>query len=315
MTVTEGSEETIELVAPPRGTIEGSVREGGRALEGASLRMIEVREGEDAQERGWMGPNDPLSTTTDALGHYRYEGLRIGHYTLVIQHPTRRMAQRFAIDVRAEEHTQDFNLDVSAVEGRVTDLAGHPLAGLEVFAYVPDQQGYEEQSYQMVLREDDRGSTRVNYEQNGRRSARTDTQGRYELRGLVPNLPLRLHVEGDVVETFDSPPLTLAADELRHGVDFALRMAGTIAVQLEGGEANQGSWYEVRALLVREGKEELRSSTWIGPWNRRDEMRSLSPGHYKLVCTRQGGPPGAEPAVQELDLHEAETLEARFQAR
>jgi hypothetical protein len=124
-----------------------------------------------------------------------------------------------------------------------------------------------------------------------------------------------MHVEGNSVETFDSQPLTLSPDELRHGMDFALRMAGTIAVTLEGGDSNQGSWYEVRALLVREGKEELRSSTWIGPWNRHDEMHSLSPGHYKLVCARQGGPPGGEPAVQELDLHESETLEARFQAR
>jgi len=213
-----------------------------------------------------------------------------------------------------EEFGYDLFLDVTAVEGRVCDLAGRPLAGLDVQAFPLEEQGEVQDPYQIVLREDDRGSVRVNYEQTARRSVRTDAQGRYELRGLLPNVPLRLHVEGQSVETFDSPPFTLAPDEVRQGFDFALRMAGTIQVELVGGESNQGSWYEVRALLVREGKEEQRSSTWIGPWNRRDEMRSLAPGHYKLVCTRQGGAGGPEPAVQEVELKEGETVEARFQA-
>ena len=101
-------------------------------------------------------------------------------------------------------------------------------------------------------------------------------------------------------------------DEL---VARAVMALATRNIQVQGGEPNQGSWYEVRALLVREGKEEQRSSTWIGPWNRRDDMRALAPGHYKLVCTRQGGAGGPEPSVQELDLKEGETVEARFQAR
>ena len=315
ITVAEGSEQTIELVAPPRGSIEGVVREGGRPLAGAHLKLVAQREGEPEAEFGWGGPNDPLATLTDHLGHFHYDGLRCGSYTLVIHHATRRMPARFPLEVGPAPRSVDFNLDVTAVEGRVTDLAGHALAGLEVQALPVENQADEQEPYQIVLREDDRGSVRVNYEQTSRRSARTDAQGRYELRGLAPNLPLRLHIEGDIVETFDSEPFTLAPDELRHGLDLALRMAGTIRVELEGGEPNQGSWYEVRALLVREGKQEQRSSTWIGPWNRRDDMRALAPGHYKLVCTRQGGAGGPEPSVQELDLKEGETVEARFQAR
>ncbi len=315
LTVVEGSEETVELRAPPRGTLVGRVREGGRALEGASLRLVEQREGEEQGDQGGQGPNDPLASVTDHQGQFRYEGLRCGSYTLVIHHPSRRMPARFPVEVRASERSAEFDLDVTVVEGRVSDLAGHALPGLEVWAAPLAGQGDEQEPYQIVLREDERGSVRVNYEQTARRSARTDAQGHYELRGLASNVPLRVHIEGESVETFDSPPLTLAPDELRHGLDFALRMAGTIRVELEGGEANQGSWYEVRALLVRDGKEEQRSSTWIGPWNRKDELRALAPGHYKLVCTRQGGAGGPEPAVQELELHEGETLEVRFPAR
>jgi len=252
---------------------------------------------------------------TDHLGQFRYDGLRCGSYTLVIHHTSRRMPARFPIEVSAAERSAEFDLDVTAVEGRVSDVAGRPLAGLEVWAVPQEDLGDVQEPYQIVLRDDERGGMRVNYEQTARHSARTDAQGRYELRGLAPNLPLRLHVEGQTVETFDSKPFTLAPDELRHGFDLALRMAGTIRVELEGGEPNQGSWYEVRALLLREGKEDLRSSTWIGPWNRRDEMRSLSPGRYKLVCTRQGGAGGPEPQTSEVELREGETVEARFQAR
>jgi protocatechuate 3,4-dioxygenase beta subunit len=315
ISLVEGSEETIELRAPPRGTLVGRVREGGRPLEGASLRLVEQREGEEEVDQGGLGPSDPLATVTDHQGQFRYEGLRCGSYTLVVHHPSRRMPARFPVEVRAAERSADFDLDVTVLEGRVADLAGHPLPNLEVWAYPLANEAEVQEPYQIVLREDERGSVRVNYEQTARRSARTDAQGRYELRGLAPNVPLRVHIEGESVETFDSPPLTLAPDELRHGLDFALRMAGTIRVELEGGEPNQGNWHEVRALLVREGKEEQRSSTWIGPWNRKDEMRALAPGHYKLVCTRQGGAGGPEPVVQEVDLHEGETLEVRFQAR
>lgn len=312
-TVAEGSETALEFVAPPRGALHGTLREGGRPLEGASLRLVELRDGEEDRERGWLGPNDPLGTSSDHLGQFRFAGLRCGRYTLVVHHPGRRMPARVEVEVRPGDREFDLDLDVTAVDGRVTDVAGHPLAGLEVWAYVPGQEGWGEEPYQMVLREDERGGVRLNYEQKTRRSEHTDAQGRYELRGLPPNVPLVVHVEGDVVETFDAPPITLSPDELRHGLDFALRLAGTIRLELAGAEG-QNRWYEVRALLVRDGKEEPKASGWLGNWNRREELRALPPGHYKLCCAPQGQPGDTPPQVLELDLHEGETLQASFQA-
>jgi Cof subfamily protein (haloacid dehalogenase superfamily) len=129
--VSEGSTVELAFVAPPRGGISGRIRENAQPLEGAQIRLARVHEGEGGEFESWNGPTDPLSTTSDHAGMYRYEGLRCGEYWLSVHHAARRMSARFRVTIREQPGTYDFDLDVATIEGLVTDIEGRPLPGIE----------------------------------------------------------------------------------------------------------------------------------------------------------------------------------------
>jgi hypothetical protein len=309
-TIVEGSELEIGLVAAPRGSLAGRIREGGQPLEGAQVRLQRVREGEGGDVESWGGPQDPSLATTDHEGRYAYESFRCGEYWLSVHHATRRMGARFRVTVAEEPRRFDVELDAAAIEGTVTDVEGQPLAGVEVSVQATSGEHSDEAPYQIVVREDDRGNAQMDYRQGSRSTERTDARGRYVLRGLAADRPLVVRIESDLVEQAQSPEITLAADEVRTGVDFRLRRAGRIEVTLGGGLPKQDAWYEVLAYQRVGEREELRGSTWIGGWNRHGVLRGLPPGTYRVVLS----PPGrAEPASdrpwpsKELEVRPQET--------
>jgi protocatechuate 3,4-dioxygenase beta subunit len=305
---------TLEFKVPARGGLFGLVRENGSPLAGARLKLVEVKNEDEGDVGYWNGPNDPLATVSNHEGAYKFENIRCGNYTLFVSHAARRMSAKFTVSVETEPHERDFDLDSTSIEGRVTDIDGRPLAGIEVMAAPKQGNRGDDQPYQMVVTEDDRGQPRVNYEQSARRSEKTDEDGRYVLRGLATEQPLFVQVHGDAVENASSPEITLAPDEVRRGVDFALRRAGCIEVRLLGNPSDR-SWYLVRALRVVDGKETPAQTIYLGTWNRTQTIRSLAPGHYKLVLVPQGGSATAQQQSVEADVEPSETSRVSFQVR
>ncbi|MBI5364814.1 MAG: carboxypeptidase regulatory-like domain-containing protein [Planctomycetes bacterium] len=318
--VVEGGVLELAFVAPPRGDLFGRVREGGRPLEGAQLRLTRVREGESGSVDSWSGPQDPSLAQTNHEGEFRYEGFRCGEYWLSVHHATRRMGARVRVTIGEEARRCDVDLDVATIEGTVTDLEGQPLAGIDVSVVASigeEGDGGDDAPYQLVLREDERGNTQMDYRQTTRTSERTDARGHYVLRGLATGRPLVVAVQSDLVESASSPELTLAPDEVKTGVDFHLRRAGAIQVTLAGNVPRQDTWYEVRAFLLENGGEQFRESTWIGAWNKTTTLRGLAPGKYKLVLAQPGknavAPERPFPS-REVDVRPQETAQASFEA-
>ncbi|MBK7877827.1 MAG: carboxypeptidase regulatory-like domain-containing protein [Planctomycetes bacterium] len=314
--VLEGSAHELAFVAAPRGELAGRVREGGRPLEGAQVRLTRVREGEGGEVDSWGGPQDPSVVQTDHEGEYRYEAFRCGEYWLTVHHASRRMGARLRVTIAPEPRRFDVDLDVATIEGTILDTDGQPIAGVEVVVSSSGGEGDVEAPYQIVVREDDRGNTHVDYEQATHPSERTDARGRYVLRGLATGRALVVSVQSDLVESASSGEITLAPDEVKTGVDFRLRRAGSIQVALTGASARQDSWYEVRAFRLSEGQEEFRASTWIGAWNRSTTLRGLAPGHYKLVLAQPGreSAPGAAVPTREVEVRAQETAQVSFEA-
>lgn len=304
---------TLEFNVPARGGLLGCVRENGAPLKGARLKLVEARTENDGEGNSWGGPNDPLSTVTNHEGNFKFEGIRCGSYTLIVSHPARRMSARRAVAVAVDPRRADVDLDVASIEGRVTDLDGRGLPGLEVIP-VPKQGAGDDQPYQMVVIEDDRGGARVNYEQSSRRSEKTDANGRYVLRGLATEQPIFVQVRGESVENASSPEITLAPDEVRRGIDFALRRAGSIEVRLNGNPAEQ-TWFQARAYRVADGKETMVHSVYLGTWSRAQTIRSLAPGHYKVVLSLGGAVQARAMQEVETDVAASETSRVSFDAR
>lgn len=332
-TVVEGAAVEIAFVAAPRGGLVGRVREAGRPIEGARLRLSRIRDGEP-QADSWGGPNDPFSTSTDHEGAYRYEDLRCGDYWLSIHHASRRMGARHRVRITEQVSTFDIDLDMASIEGVVMDTDGRPVAGVEVGVSAVTDEGGDEGPYEMVVREDERGNPQTQWRSPSRASERTDAAGHYTLRGLRSNVALVVAVHSEMLEPGSTGEITLQPDEARTGVDFRLRRAGVIAVALTGAVQGKNQWYEVRVSRVAaaasnpgenggEGadatpQEEVVQSSWIGSWNRNVTLAGLAPGRYRVSLHRPehrgaSDAPGA-PSAQEVEVRAQETTSVSFPA-
>lgn len=301
--VEEGKTATVEFVAPPRGDVFGVVREGGRLIEGAHIKFVPRQPGEEKQGQAyWGGATDPFSTVSGHDGGYKIEHLRCGEYSALVMVGRRRMAAEFRLRVTPEKTQHDFDLDISGIEGHVVDPDGRPLAGLDVNCWRTKGGLDIDSPYHMVVTEDDRGNMDVNWEQVSGGQIKTDESGRYVIPGLVTNEPLVVNVQGEWVENGQSPEITLSPGEVRHGVDFTLRMAGKIQIDMaNAGNGNRrDSWYLVKVWKAEDKEAQSVHQTYVGGWNRSNTISSIVPGHYKLSVRRHGDE--SAPAVFESEV-------------
>jgi protocatechuate 3,4-dioxygenase beta subunit len=305
---------TLDFTAPPRGTVSGHVTEAGRPVEGAHLKFVPRKEGQQQGMAYWGGANDPFSTVTDNEGAYKLENLRCGEYSVLVMNAGRRMAAEFRATITPQPSTRDFQLEISGIEGRVTDSDGRPLAGINVNAYRVKGGLDIEAPYHMVLVEDDRGNPNVNWEQTSRGSDRTDAAGRYALTGLIADEPLVVQVQGEWVEQGSSPEVILAHGETKIGVDFALRLAGKIEVTMQGGGGKRDGWYQVRVSKAGDKDGGIVSQTYVGGWNRTQTMPSIVPGRYKVTVVRHGNESAPPLSEQEVEVTVGQVTRISFNA-
>ena len=139
---------------------------------------------------------------SDGDGRYAFDDIKEGTYTLKVEHPTRRMAQEYELDVVAGENSFDVDLSLSVIEGRITDLDGQPIPGLEVSAEraVQEEGGGQFFAIRMEMSNDDAViSTSGDL---GGESTTTDEDGRYRLRGVTPDVELVVKATGDRIQCY-----------------------------------------------------------------------------------------------------------------
>jgi hypothetical protein len=197
---------------------------------------------------------------------------------------------------------QDFTLETNEIHGRVTDPDVRPLVGVRITVARAEAGIDMDPPPVVVLAEDDRGTPNVQWRTpRGAREARTDAQGQYVLRGLVENTPIVVGSAGDEVEHAQKDPITLAPGEVRQGVDFVLRRAGRVRVELAGDLA-EGTWYLVDFVRGTGTDAETARQVWLAQWNRDEVVGSLLPGAYVVrlsQMTMEGNAtPVAESAVE-----------------
>ncbi len=314
VTLSDSANVALTLIAPPRGTLSGTVREGGRQLEGAYVKLVPYVEG---RKEGWAwsgNGNDPFAATTDHRGEYRIESRRAGEYLALVHHPDRRMASEFRVVLGSGDQVQDFVLDANAIEGRITDPDGRPLVGVRIGVNRTEPSMEMEAPQSIVLAEDDLGNPSVDWRAGaGSREARTDAQGQYVLRGLIENSGLFVFCQGDEVENKSSDPIVLAPGEIRRGVDFVLRRAGRIRVEIGGGLADD-RWYQV-SVVAREGENErVVNQAWLAKWNRSQTIGSIVPGTYVLRLAVRDHQGNQEPLGEmSVDVEVGRLARAAFQ--
>lgn len=239
--VEEGETTAVTLLAAPAGTVEGRVREGGAPLAGATL---ELRERSDSPAAGLAMAGFPGAggkrATTDGDGYYAFEGVEPGEYTLEVSHPARVLpAQReLVLEDRAAPRLRfDVDLSVSIVEGRVTDTAGEPLEGIDVWAERVQSAGSVVRSqFVMIQADGDDGDAVTFGGQPAGGRARTGPDGTYRLRGVPEDLEIVVKASSPYHEEGTSSSVRVGPNEVQEGVDLELAGAGKVEVSVVGAD-------------------------------------------------------------------------------
>lgn len=305
VTVEPGETAEAFLRAEPPMHVVGRVTEAGVPLTGAkvSLRAAESPLGFPS----FLGGGD--SSTTDARGRFRIEDVKGGAATLVIAHATRAMDYEHSLEVEFGENEVELDLGVTIVEGIVRDHGGEPLAGAKVRV---DREAASSSrtmvSVVMTTDEgDEAGETFVSGGANGPEPVFTDSEGRYQLRGVQAGVEFTVSATADGYDTAKSEALTLDGGEVRSHVDLAFVMTGSIRIEVDGGQGRK------MAILRRRGgsAQAPRIEPFTGPSK---TIEGLAPGTWTVQLNAMGVA-GARfsPDELEVEVTAGEEAQAAFE--
>lgn len=310
VTVVEDGRADLRLVAERMGSLEGRVREAGKPLAGADVDLMPASADDPfrlAGMRGFFGGGGAVQT--DGEGRYRLGDLRPGSYVLRITHGRRAMAEEIPIEIAAQAQRRDVDLPVTAIEGRITDGAGKPVAGLRVRAQRPAPEGAARgMRAMMVMTTDDgeeSGVMQVGDASSGG-VARTDEDGRYRLHGLPADTEIQVVASGPEVREVTSAVLRLLPDEVRTGIDLVAEAAGNVRVRVTGADG------QPRGILIlnaepADGREVEAPTGFVGP-DGVGTLRGLAPGAWRVWVVPMG--PSPEPAAERrVEVEAGETAE------
>jgi len=310
--VDERTAATIRLVLPERGTLAGRVTEGGQPLANATLRLSPKSEDETPMPFRSGG----RSAHTDVRGDYLFDGVDEGEYSLSVEHPTRAMAFEAKIEVRPGENRQDIDLAVAIVEGTVTGEDGKPVAGVRVRAERAPVAGRRRPMAIMVMATSDGGDepeVNVSTEASGAPVVTTDAEGRYSLRGVLPDVELVVEADAKDAQPARSGKFSVGLDEVKKGVDLKLERGGTIQVSVQNQAGKPAGGFLARATF--EGGSTMPKVQMIGP-NGSVKLTGLKPGKWRVVLDplQDLGAGGGEAPIpeREVDVVVGETAKADF---
>ncbi|MBL9077811.1 MAG: carboxypeptidase regulatory-like domain-containing protein [Planctomycetes bacterium] len=228
--VADGARAELRLVRPAGAELRGVVRENGVPLAGARISFLSGRaQGTAGDLAGMMaefgGGGDGRSARVADDGAYQLRNLPEGEHQLRITIKSRSMPALVPIVLQPGANVVDVDLDVAVVRGVVRGPDGQPLEGASVRITPVRAEGAEVDQALGAVQGMFQGSPL-----GGGRSAKTDAEGRFELRGVQTGMPLQVHASARKHAPAASAPFTIDAGSTRDGVDLQLATAGRVRV-------------------------------------------------------------------------------------
>ena len=144
--------------------------------------------------------------------------------------------------------------------------------------------------------------------------ATTDADGRYELRGVQPDVDLVVRAESTAAQPGQSEVVRLGPDQTRAGIDLVLAPAGRIEVQAFAATGKPARNVLVTAIFEGQG-EAQRKSGFIENGGR-TALEGLAPGPWRVSARNVGdlGPDGEGTVIpdQVIDVAVGATATATF---
>jgi len=294
----------LELRVPTRGGFIARILESGGPLSGGLVRLSPIAEAGGDDENAFLrfggGQEDPLTRVTDHAGRVSFDHLKVGSYELRISHPERRMTVTHEALVVRDPLEQVIEIGNATIAGRVLDPEGLPIEGVSItVASTERRRDYDGGDYRVRITEDAEGDPDWDFEQVKQWAIRSDRNGEYVLRGVLPGEELRVSARDPYVrgETRRAGPL--GTDEYLAGFDFRLEPAGVLSVAVSSFSPGDSRRVEVRAERIGEDGKGLDGRTeQVRAWRPEVTLSSIPPGRWRvrLVVDR------AEEALRELEV-------------
>jgi len=291
------------------------VREGGEALSGATLKL-------DKRQTGG-GPRIPRmpfgggpQARTDGRGAYEFKNIEPGDYTLSISHPSRVMDS--SLDVRVLDHDTRFDvaLSITIVEGRIVGSDGQPLAGVVVTAERDESGPQARTAVRMMFATSGGGLSMVGGDSAGAAPVRTDSDGRYSLRGIATGAPVVVRAEAERLQPGKSEPFQLAENEVKRGVDLRLESAGQLKVTVFKADGAPAQMAVVIAMPEGELAQTAERKSGFIQDGGETSIDGLAPGTWRVsvrpVGIGGGGGAAPQPAEQTVEIRPDELSTLRF---
>jgi len=311
--VEPGSDGSLTLAAAPRGDLAGRVTEAGLPLAGAEVRALPAEE----DPGDFLGPfGAGPSAHTDSKGRYALEGLRVDEYRLEITHRSRAMPAYQRVRVREGASSEDVDLPVAIIEGRVFDAQGEPVAGARVTVERAGSGGPQRSAVAVMITADADGENETVISTGtgaGNEPARTGADGRYTLRGVQPAVPLVVKADGEHFAPARSQPVELGETELRRGVDVTVAPAGSIAVAVARRNGAPAGGFVVTARPLGAGAEEVEPVRgFVGPGGHAT-LKGCRAGEWSVSLSAVAPDAPPAPAAREVTVVAGESATLPFE--
>jgi protocatechuate 3,4-dioxygenase beta subunit len=229
--VADGKETLVHLGVAPRASLQGVVLQAGSPLDRATVSLIGAQEEEGEEvalefqvnvgSLGFQGSK--TSDRTDRQGNYELEGIPSGSYRVSVSHASRALPHILPVRLAPGENELNLDLPLTAVEGRVTDDEGHPLAGIRVRALPAESSAEAETGYQAMRQ----------FFGNSE-GPETAADGSYRLVGLPADRALIVEASGEDFIPGHSSEVTLRVNEVKGNVDVRVQRGGVLRVRVAG---------------------------------------------------------------------------------
>jgi protocatechuate 3,4-dioxygenase beta subunit len=299
--VVEDGEATVRLTLPLTAKLKGSVRENGKPLAGAQVVLDTTGDREAALRLLMESGGNPPRAQTDEHGRYQLEGVRLGEQRLRVTHKDRAMPAFADVAVREGDNVFDVELDVTVVRGVVRGPDGKPIAGVDVRAGASNASVTSSRTLNPM--------PDVMPTFGGRRygdsSAKTDAQGRYELRGVQSGRAVTVTASAKGFAATSAKPVEPAAGATIDGVDIELRGAGIIVVRT----ATETTFAMANASFLGDDKT-VRPA--VGVVSKGEaKLEGLFPGRWRVHLTVPGQAPG-QAQTREVEVRAGAVTEVNF---
>lgn len=308
ITVRDGEAAELTLMQPVTGELTGVVRENGLPLARARIRFVPGTGRSEtaahamvAEVTGGLAEmisGRGSSVRTDGVGRYHLKELSAGEHRLRITHADRVMSSIVSVMIVGGEQAHDVDLTTAVLTGRV--IAPDGIALKRASVSVSPATAREVRAISAGLH----GAFGVMH--GGDDSVTTDSDGRYELRGVRPNVDLVIRAKANDCAPVTSDPVQVREGQTVSVADLTLVVGGRVDVTVTGAEAPfsmvTASW---------QGEESDGVDPVFGMLRGGEaSLKGLRPGRWKVELQEMQG--GADKPNEVVDVVAGEATEVRF---